>query len=502
MPKYDKQNLKHVIITENPELIQNNAPESLIIISPEVYISDDKQDVVPDFDLQKDSKLRVINLCNSYEYLSKGYYCSLMAEARGQRCIPPVDNVITMNWKRLSRETIAELNGLLARNYKEPLEIQIAKTFLFVFGRSEDPKLEFLSRRLFDAMRFPILEVEIRYNGDNWVVGEIKPMGLKALPKLKMGLFEQALGAYTGKAWSSSRKPTQEKFWLGILHNPKEEMAPSNKGALENFLRVAKKHNVFADLITKEDLPSLLEYEALFIRETTQIDHHTYRFAYKAEMEGIPVLDDTASILRCSNKVFLHEVMTSKNIPVPETQLIDLKTARKLEKEIEFPVILKVPDGSFSKGMAKAMNITEYREAVQNFFKRSDLLLLQEYLPSEYDWRIGVLDGKPLFACRYYMAEGHWQIYNHGAKRKKKQTGKHETIAISAVPKKVMSVALKAAKLIGNGLYGVDLKENERGVFVIEVNDNPSIDKGVEDSVEGDKLYSRIIEHFEQMVNG
>jgi glutathione synthase/RimK-type ligase-like ATP-grasp enzyme len=326
-------------------------------------------------------------------------------------------------------------------------------------------------------------------------------VALKTLPKLKMGLFEQALQAYTGKVWSTSRKPTQEKFWLGILHNPKEGMPPSNKGALENFLRVAKKHNIYADLITKDDLPSLLEYEALFIRETTAIDHHTYRFAYKAEMEGIPVLDDTASILRCSNKVFLHEVMTAKSIPVPKTELIDLKTARKMEKDLEFPVVLKVPDGSFSKGMMRADTLAVYREAVQNFFKRSDLLLLQEFLPSDYDWRIGVLDGKPLYACRYFMAEGHWQIYNHGAKAKKKKTGKHETVALESVPKKVLNIALKAAKQIGNGLYGVDLKENEDGVFVIEVNDNPSIDKGVEDSVEGDKLYSRIIEHFEKLVN-
>lgn len=500
MAKKDFSNLKHVIITENPDLIRSNVPESLILISPEDYISDNGEDL--GIDLQKDPKVRVINLCNSYEYLSKGYYCSLMAEARGQRCIPPVDNVITMNWKRLSRETVGELNALLARYYKEPLEIQIAKTFVFIFGRSEDPKLEFLSRSIFDVMRFPILEVEIRHNGDNWVLGDIKPVAIKALPRLKMGLFEQALAAYTGKAWSSSRKPTQEKFWLGILYNPKEEMPPSGKGALENFLRVAKKHNVFADLITKEDLPSLLEYEALFIRETTAIDHHTYRFAYKAEMEGIPVLDDTASIVRCSNKVFLHEVMSAKGVPVPSTQLIDIKTARKIEKEIEFPVVLKVPDGSFSKGVIRADNLNAYREAVQNFFKRSDLLLLQEFLPSDYDWRIGVLDGQPIFACRYFMAEGHWQIYNHGAKAKKDRAGLVETIAIDKVPKKVLSTALKATRLIGGGLYGVDLKENEKGVFVIEVNDNPSIDKGFEDAVEGDKLYSRIIQHFEKRVNG
>ena len=49
------------------------------------------------------------------------------------------------------------------------------------------------------------------------------------------------------------------------------------------------------------------------------------------------------------------------------------------------------------------------------------------------------------------------------------------------VPKEVTGVALVACAIIGDGLYGVDLKEVGGRVFVIEVNDNPNIDAGVED---------------------
>jgi glutathione synthase/RimK-type ligase-like ATP-grasp enzyme len=60
-----------------------------------------------------------------------------------------------------------------------------------------------------------------------------------------------------------------------------------------------------------------------------------------------------------------------------------------------------------------------------------------------------------------------------------------------------MNTALKAAGLIGDGLYGVDLKETEQGeVLVIEVNDNPSVDSGVEDKVAGDDLYDTILSEF------
>jgi len=55
---------------------------------------------------------------------------------------------------------------------------------------------------------------------------------------------------------------------------------------------------------------------------------------------------------------------------------------------------------------------------------------------------------------------------------------------------------MKAAGLIGNGLYGVDLKQTDKGVVVIEVNDNPSIETTVEDKVIGKELYHKVMAEF------
>ena len=109
-------------------------------------------------------------------------------------------------------------------------------------------------------------------------------------------------------------------------------------------------------------------------------------------------------------------------------------------------------------------------------------------MPTEYDWRIGVLDHEALYACRYYMARGHWQIYNHG-KKGSARAGDADAVPTRKVPENVLSVALKAADLIGSGFYGVDVKQIGNLCQVIEVNDNPSIDAGVEDGVLGEELY-------------
>jgi glutathione synthase/RimK-type ligase-like ATP-grasp enzyme len=60
----------------------------------------------------------------------------------------------------------------------------------------------------------------------------------------------------------------------------------------------------------------------------------------------------------------------------------------------------------------------------------------------------------------------------------------------------VVKLAARAARLIGDGLYGVDLKVVRGKPVVIEINDNPNIDAGVEDAALGDELYRRVMQHF------
>ena len=64
------------------------------------------------------------------------------------------------------------------------------------------------------------------------------------------------------------------------------------------------------------------------------------------------------------------------------------------------------------------------------------------------------------------------------------------------VPKPVLQAAVKAARAVGEGLYGVDIKHTGNKVYVIEVNDNPSIDSGVEDKYLGRDLYTLIMQEF------
>jgi len=274
---------------------------------------------------------------------------------------------------------------------------------------------------------------------------------------------------------------------------------------LQKFLEVAKKMSIHAELITEEESTRLMEFDALFIRTTTSLNHYTFHWAQLAAQSNMPVIDDPISIIKCTNKVYLCELFEKAKIPAPRSILLfrddnEENTFEQISEKLGAPFILKIPDGSFSIGMHKVSNEEELKSALDGIFKESAILLAQEFTPTEFDWRIGMLDGEPLFACKYYMAKGHWQIYNH-AVTGKNLCGKWETIPIYKVPSKVLDTAIKASALIGKGLYGVDLKVVDGKAIVIEINDNPSIDHDVEDEVLGDELYYRILNYFVHQLN-
>ena len=60
----------------------------------------------------------------------------------------------------------------------------------------------------------------------------------------------------------------------------------------------------------------------------------------------------------------------------------------------------------------------------------------------------------------------------------------------------MIRLALKAANLIGDGLYGVDIKQVDKKFYIMEINDNPNVDAGIEDLIAKQNLYERIMEVF------
>lgn len=442
-----------------------------------------------------DRRVRVINLCGSYAYLSDGYYCSLLAEARNHHVIPSVKVINDLGKNALYRLQLEDFTEALARAFKKQ-----NKNGEFVlhsyFGTTPDPAFQELARLLFERFPCPVLRITLRLQ-QQWEITDLSAISPRHLDDTMQTLFAEALDKFSKKVWRKSRARKTARYDLAILINPSEQLPPSNRGALKKFINVGRQMGIDVELITQNHYGRIPEFDGLFIRETTAIDHHTYRFAKKAEAEGLVVIDDPTSILRCANKVYLADLFRTHKVPSPRTWILHKGNAEhldRLEAAAGFPVVIKIPDGSFSRGIVKVNNRDELNQKVAELFEQSALLLAQEFLYTDFDWRIGIFNHKALYACRYFMVKNHWQIYRHGAT--KTDSGSFATLPTFEVPKAVLEAALKATQPIGNGLYGVDVKEVGGKGYVIEVNDNPNIDSGIEDQYLGEELYRAIMGEF------
>lgn len=476
---------EHVIVVERSGHWRGADPGYPVITAAE-YLSD------PAWQARKG--LRVVNLCRTQRYLGEGYYCSLLAEARGHRVIPGVRTIRDLSRKSLysldTEDLGRKVQRLLGSRKQDPEATSFSVTILF--GQTSHTDLRTFARELFELFRAPLLRASFELKR-SWRLTGIRALGIRELDAELRDDFDAALGAYLSRRWQAPRRRRQARYDLAILHDPAEHMPPSDERALKRFVQAARRHELDAELITRKDLGRLGEFDALFIRETTAIDHYTYHFSRKAAAEGLVVIDDPDSILRCTNKIYLAELLKANRIATPPTAVVREDALLDLERHIPYPIVLKVPDGSFSRGVFKVHDRDELKRAAKELFKHSELLLGQAYTYTPFDWRVGIIDRQPLYVCQYFMTKDHWQIYDHAAKEVE---GDHRTFPVDEVAPVVVETALKAANLIGDGFYGVDLKPSGDAVAVIEVNDNPSIDAGVEDQLLGDALYDAVMRTF------
>lgn len=435
---------------------------------------------------------KVLNLCRSYSYQSTGYYVSLLAEARGHKPIPSIQTLQDIRSQSIVRVVSDDLDDLvqecLSSLHSEEFELSV------YFGRNMAKKYDRLALQLFNLFQAPLIRVKFGKN-KKWSIRSVKAISGQDVPEShRPFVAEAAAKHFSGRAVSKPKK-ARSRYDMAILWDATAQNTPSDEAALKKFIKAGTSMGIEVEVISKDDYGRLLEFDALFIRETTGINDHTYRFSRTAANEGLVVMDDPQSIARCTNKVFLAELMERHEIPTPKTLVLHEDNVDEVVAKLGFPMVLKKPDSAFSQGVVKMKTEEELRERLKEFFEESELLVAQEFLPTEFDWRIGILDRRPLFACKYFMAPGHWQIIQQ-EKTGDGRYGKYETLPVELAPRKAVSVALKAANLIGDGLYGVDVKQSGGNFYVIEVNDNPNIEQGVEDSILRDDLYHRIMACF------
>ncbi len=268
---------------------------------------------------------------------------------------------------------------------------------------------------------------------------------------------------------------------LGIYVNRQTLSSSEQITAVVKCRDAAEKMGHTVEFIFPVDMKKIPKLDALFIRANTDPMNTTYVAARMAEMYGIPVIDDPASIRICADKINMYMHLMRKKVAMPETRFLKKKEleeaqAAALFKDLGSPLVLKEPSTSFSARVEKVASVEELLKVARRFFKLSDWIVVQEYIESRFDWRIGVIGSQLLYACRYIIPSETFKI--------QASVNGHvvycdvESVPADQVPPEVIELGLQAGNAVGKGLYGVDIKESKGKLYVIEVNDNPSLEGG------------------------
>jgi glutathione synthase/RimK-type ligase-like ATP-grasp enzyme len=476
-----------------------------------VFVTDQKQEwfEVPDaavmtarrylaeVDGGRDADVRMVNLCRTGRYQGRGYYVSLLAEARGQRPLPDVKTVEDLKSEARVRTLSAELETLVQQtlHHDESDRFELNA----YFGSDPAQRHQALAQKLFASVRAPLLRAVFGRAGGRWQLEALQAIGIADVPaQHRAFLLEGARALVADAPAAKPQRSGSDRPRLAILHDINEPHKPSNEEALQRLVRAAPLVGLEAELIGPDALDRLPEFDALFNRASPEVNGYVYEFVRRAEALGMPVVDDPESILRCLNKVYMHELMNRHGIAQPRTLTVHRDSVDQVVGTLGLPCVLKLPDSGFGLDVVKIESEEQLRQQAERFFKVSELIVAQEWLPTGFDWRVGIYDRRPLFVAKYFMAPGHWKIIE--ARGEEMIEGRTVAMAIGEAPEQVIAMAQRAANLIGRGLYGVDLKQVEDRVYLIEVNCNPNLDAGNEDQVLGEALYREILGVFARRI--
>lgn len=218
-----------------------------------------------------------------------------------------------------------------------------------------------------------------------------------------------------------------------------------------------------------------LKADAIIPRIAVQHTAYGNAVVRQFEMMGVLTLNDSVAISRSRDKLRSLQLLAKKGVGLPVTGF-----AHSIDATNELismcggaPLVVKLLQGTQGMGVVLAETKKAAESVIEAFKEVRADILVQEYIAESKgaDIRCIVLGKKVIAAMERQGMDGEFRSNLH-------RGGKAKKINITAEERKT---AIKAAKIMGLNLAGVDLLRSARGPLVIEVNSSPGLE-GIENA--------------------
>lgn len=306
-----------------------------------------------------------------------------------------------------------------------------------------------------------------------WYVRGVKPQQLEETP-MKIGILSRNKNLYsTGRLIEAAEQRGHEVCVIDALRcymnitSSKPEVYSKQKGKRE-----------------------ILTLDAIIPRIGASITSYGTAVLRQFEVGNVYSINESVAITRSRDKLRAHQLLARKHVPMPITSYANRADAT--DDLIEFvggaPLVVKVLSSTQGKGVLLAETNKAAESLINAFRDLETEFLVQEFIrdANGSDIRCFVIGDKVIAAMQRTAKEGEFRSNLHMG----------GSASIIKLKPEERSLAVKAAKVMGLDVAGVDLIRSGHGPLVLEVNSSPGLE-GIE-SATGKDVAGAIIEYIEK----
>jgi ribosomal protein S6--L-glutamate ligase len=231
----------------------------------------------------------------------------------------------------------------------------------------------------------------------------------------------------------------------------------------------------------------LAGYDAVVPRIGASITRYGNAVLHQFELMGTFTPNPSESIARARDKLRCHQLLAAQDIGLPVTVFGDNPddTSDLLSLLGSPPHVIKLNEGTQGTGVMLTEKLSASRSVIEALRGLYANFLVQEFIAEAHgaDLRCFVVGGEVVGAMRRQAPKGDFRSNLH-------RGGTARAVRASAAEQET---AVRAAKVLGLGVAGVDLIRSRRGPLVLEVNSSPGLE-GIE-TVTGIDIAGRIIDY-------